>query len=1117
MRFDPLTKLPFHSGFDHIIEWLNSQHTKSDDLKGFEKAYEALVDQLKLSSHSELLFFLRTNLAKKDSMQIDFVTKILTTQMAEEHLTDLESWVSSKYGVTKDSLIEKMAFLLNYRKLQMQAEVQNKYENSESFDFDFLEKDPFFKTVNPEVRKTIRNDLSFYKSNSQAFAMTSDFEEFDFEGLVTGEFDPIEVDMQKRYFYKKAQLLPELLGIEPSKFIKIFNFFDSLPDEEAEGYMGRTLQVEDAMELLGFSEEDMVKMNIRKRRTNQYEPDDKEFRQNYEEIKEKIPQLEEYYDYTPLKEILYNYDTLKTLDSKITKLEKSTKMYDLRQPRIAELQKKLNMLVDALPGNIRKFLNNKQEDFTPEFMGKEYKVKNLNWKIVDKDLPLTVLDYTDSTPNLTMNELRLLTPTEMNIYLDEVFNWYKPGKINLMPIRNYDPLYEHEVTAFGDDLYRDYEKIKDGELKNEESDEEEEKFNTLKYTPSKLYDETQLILEDYSMPEGFMDDIMDMNPRFNRDPHSTGTSKEEAFLEIEEEFNMKQDTEINPEDLMRLSLEVSKNGEMDDEYKIHWSQEHHDLRSQRIQKIREGDTFENFVEFENYADIDLQESIEFFNEDEDSEEDSDAEEKEVKKMRKELADEDKGIIRDLDNDEEEEEIEKVNFRDEYWNNINQMNKLYDDAAIHSRTDFNRTEEDKKFIRWQREDFDPNNQKGLKSYEHNFIVKDYDEIEVSEDDNERNMDKEEIYKSLITEEDQLKFKDLENIQGNFSMNRNSQKDFLNEMSAEEMYSPYVPLEYHPEIDDYEFYRAQNSMRLYDHNKKSNYDSNFYEQEMGGVFQYDSAENENKDRFFLNTTDSSQNKHSFEVHRGFRENYIIHLRNRFSNILPGLQNSTQNKELQVYKVIDQDPYFQHYMSKNFKHMSVVNSEMMMDKMSEINNPDLGFLLDARMDLSKLANSTKSSGNIIMDLKTNYDLSSSKINKARNRKNLKQGRVSSFASAHRKRSSALAVIQYPGTGKVSVNRRNLIEYFGDYSSRYDVIKPVTVARKNCQVDMKVYVHGGGIKGQGQACRLAVAKAVIKMFPDSKPDIFKAGFLRIDMRSVESKKTSKPKARKSHTYVRR
>jgi small subunit ribosomal protein S9 len=123
---------------------------------------------------------------------------------------------------------------------------------------------------------------------------------------------------------------------------------------------------------------------------------------------------------------------------------------------------------------------------------------------------------------------------------------------------------------------------------------------------------------------------------------------------------------------------------------------------------------------------------------------------------------------------------------------------------------------------------------------------------------------------------------------------------------------------------------------------------------------------------------------------------------------------------------------------------------------------------------------------------------------------------APGKRKRSYAVASIR-PGTGIISINGKNLLAYCPDHVSRERIVRPFTVTRLTGMYDVKARVRGGGVMGQSQAVQLAVARVIAKIHPDANPILHDSEVMRRDPRQVERKKTSKFKARKSYTYVKR
>ncbi|KAJ1642762.1 37S ribosomal protein S9, mitochondrial [Coemansia erecta] len=105
----------------------------------------------------------------------------------------------------------------------------------------------------------------------------------------------------------------------------------------------------------------------------------------------------------------------------------------------------------------------------------------------------------------------------------------------------------------------------------------------------------------------------------------------------------------------------------------------------------------------------------------------------------------------------------------------------------------------------------------------------------------------------------------------------------------------------------------------------------------------------------------------------------------------------------------------------------------------------------------------------------------------------------------------------GQVLINGRPLPDYFVSSTDRESVLFPFTVTNKTGQFNVFVRVRGGGHTGQAEACQLAIARALYANNRKEHAAIRDAGLLFTDGRRVERKKTGKPKARKSYTWVKR
>lgn len=119
-------------------------------------------------------------------------------------------------------------------------------------------------------------------------------------------------------------------------------------------------------------------------------------------------------------------------------------------------------------------------------------------------------------------------------------------------------------------------------------------------------------------------------------------------------------------------------------------------------------------------------------------------------------------------------------------------------------------------------------------------------------------------------------------------------------------------------------------------------------------------------------------------------------------------------------------------------------------------------------------------------------------------------------RKSAKAVALIG-PGTGKLSINGRDLDVYFENYMSREQVLEPLLVAELLTQVDVRIKVQGGGTFSQAGAVRGALGRAIVRFDPDRRWALKLAGCLFRDSRIVERKKTGKPKARRSKQWSKR
>ncbi len=119
---------------------------------------------------------------------------------------------------------------------------------------------------------------------------------------------------------------------------------------------------------------------------------------------------------------------------------------------------------------------------------------------------------------------------------------------------------------------------------------------------------------------------------------------------------------------------------------------------------------------------------------------------------------------------------------------------------------------------------------------------------------------------------------------------------------------------------------------------------------------------------------------------------------------------------------------------------------------------------------------------------------------------------------RKSAVArVYVSEGAGKITINGRDIETYFPSSILRYIVLQPLNKLEVAEKYDIKVNLDGGGFKGQAEALRLAIARALVKINPEDKAALKAEGFMTRDAREVERKKPGQPKARKHFQFSKR
>ena len=107
--------------------------------------------------------------------------------------------------------------------------------------------------------------------------------------------------------------------------------------------------------------------------------------------------------------------------------------------------------------------------------------------------------------------------------------------------------------------------------------------------------------------------------------------------------------------------------------------------------------------------------------------------------------------------------------------------------------------------------------------------------------------------------------------------------------------------------------------------------------------------------------------------------------------------------------------------------------------------------------------------------------------------------------------------GSGKITINKRDIATYFPSSILQYIVRQPLNTLEVVEKYDIKINLKGGGFKGQSEAARLAIARALVKINPEDKKALRAEGFMTRDSRSVERKKPGQPKARKRFQFSKR
>lgn len=120
-------------------------------------------------------------------------------------------------------------------------------------------------------------------------------------------------------------------------------------------------------------------------------------------------------------------------------------------------------------------------------------------------------------------------------------------------------------------------------------------------------------------------------------------------------------------------------------------------------------------------------------------------------------------------------------------------------------------------------------------------------------------------------------------------------------------------------------------------------------------------------------------------------------------------------------------------------------------------------------------------------------------------------------RRKTAVARVYVAQGTGKITVNKRDVRDFFKQETNLYVVNQPLNLVKLIEKFDLVVNVAGGGISGQAGAIRLGIARALCKIQPALRSELKAAGFLTRDPRAVERKKPGRSGARKRYQFSKR
>lgn len=120
-------------------------------------------------------------------------------------------------------------------------------------------------------------------------------------------------------------------------------------------------------------------------------------------------------------------------------------------------------------------------------------------------------------------------------------------------------------------------------------------------------------------------------------------------------------------------------------------------------------------------------------------------------------------------------------------------------------------------------------------------------------------------------------------------------------------------------------------------------------------------------------------------------------------------------------------------------------------------------------------------------------------------------------RRKEAVTRIFLSKGTGKITVNDKDYKEYFSLVYLQNQVELPLKTVQSLDKFDVKINAAGGGVKGQAEAAKLGIARALVELNAELRPALKAAGVLKRDPRSVERKKFGHKKARRSYQFSKR